>query len=70
MIARPEKETLCPRGFALLSKSIHLADEHGSQHPLVSAAWDEYIIHVRGTSNRKGCPGCKNSTRRSDEEEE
>ncbi|MDI6770110.1 MAG: hypothetical protein QMD04_10615 [Anaerolineales bacterium] len=49
---------LCPQGFDLWQKYETLALEFNKDHPLASAAWDDFIRHYRGTSSQKGCKLC------------
>lgn len=66
MTTQSDQDKLCPRGFSLWTAYLNLADRHNSRHPLASAAWDEYITHVRGTSSTKGCPVCIKFGRKND----
>lgn len=49
---------LCQRGLILYGAYCALAEKLTLVHPATVDAWNEWIIHKRGTSDRPGCEMC------------
>ena len=49
---------LCPRGLQLYQNYCALSEKLSLGHPATVDAWNEWIIHKRGTSDRPGCEMC------------